>query len=153
MRLLKVKRNWFERLFIVAQKMRAGKLSFPARIPRKPTHRSIPIQPLNVGDKGVAKIKQRHALTTEMSGTCLRGVSMYCWDLTQRNKSIGGIGRGYQNPHFLPRSRKARFWRAIVGTSWSQRYYSGWEGWAYGPITQSENNQLRKRWKLYYKKR
>ena len=31
--------------------------SFPALIPRKPTHHLIPIQPLNVGDKGVAKIK------------------------------------------------------------------------------------------------
>ena len=31
--------------------------SSPARIPRKPTHRWIPIQPLNVRDKGVAKIK------------------------------------------------------------------------------------------------
>ena len=31
--------------------------SSPARIPRKPTHRWILIQPLNVGDKGVAKIK------------------------------------------------------------------------------------------------
>ena len=29
----------------------------PAQIPRKPIHRRILIQPLNVGDKGVAKIK------------------------------------------------------------------------------------------------
>ena len=46
-----------------------------------------------------------------------------------------------------------------VETSWPQRYYSGWEGWAYGLITQSEDedisedDQLRKRWKLYYGKR
>ena len=39
----------------------------------------------------------------------------------------------------------------IVGANWPQRYYSGWEGWAYGPITQSEDedisedDQLRKR--------
>ena len=25
---------------------------------------------------------------------------MYCCDLTRRNKVIGGIGRGYQNPPF-----------------------------------------------------
>ena len=31
--------------------------SSPARIPRKPIHRWILIQLLNMGDKGVAKIK------------------------------------------------------------------------------------------------
>ena len=46
-----------------------------------------------------------------------------------------------------------------VGANWPQRYYSGWEGWAYGPITQSkdedifEDDKLRKRWTLYYGKR
>ena len=56
--------------------------SLPARIPRKPTHRWIPIQPLNVGDKGVAKIKCRHTLITEASEGCLRRVNTYCYDLT-----------------------------------------------------------------------
>ena len=42
--------------------------NWPAQIPRKLNRRWILIQPLNVGDKGVAKIKWRHALGTEASG-------------------------------------------------------------------------------------
>ena len=29
-----------------------------------------------------------------------------------------------------------------VGANWLQSYYSGWEGWAYGPITQSEDESI-----------
>ena len=54
----------------------------------------------------------------EASETCLRKIKTYFWDLGKRNKIIGGIGREYQNPPFLPRSRKARFWGAIVGTNY-----------------------------------
>ena len=50
--------------------------SLPARIPRKPIHRWIPIQPLNVRGKGVAKIKCSHTLVTEASGGCLRKVNV-----------------------------------------------------------------------------
>ena len=110
--LFKVKMNWFERLFLVTEIMSE---SFPACIPRKPTRRWIPIQPLNMGDKGVAKIKWRHALVTEASRACLRRVNTYCCDLTWRNKAIGEVRRGYQNPPFLPRSWKARFWGLFWG--------------------------------------
>ena len=83
--------------------------SLPTRIPRKPIHRWISIQLLNVGDIGVAKIQCRHALVTEALGGCLRRENTYCCDLTWRNKAIGGVRRRYQNPSFFPRSRKARF--------------------------------------------
>ena len=89
--------------------------SFPARIPRKPTHRWIPIQPLNVGDKGVAKSRWRHALITEASRACLRRVNMYCCDLTRRNKVIGGIEWGYQNPPFSPEESKSKILRDYCG--------------------------------------
>ena len=45
-----------------------GSGNSPAQISRKLNRRWILIQPLNVGDKGVAKIKWRHALGTEESG-------------------------------------------------------------------------------------
>ena len=54
----------------------------PAQIPRQLIRHWILIQPLNVGDKGVAKIKWRHALGTEASGMSPRKVDTYCYDLT-----------------------------------------------------------------------
>ena len=30
----------------------------------------------------------------------------------------------------------------IAGANWPQSYYSGWGGWAYGPITQSEDESV-----------
>ena len=94
---------------------------FPAHVSRELLHRWIPILPLNVGDKGIAKIKCRHALSAEVSEMCLRKAKRHSWDLVKRNKIIRGIRREDQNPHFLLKSRKARFWGAIVGTShlWS----------------------------------
>ena len=56
--------------------------SSSARIPRKPIHHWILIQSLNVGDKGVAKIKWRQALVTEVSGASPRKVDTYCCDST-----------------------------------------------------------------------
>ena len=56
--------------------------SSPARIPRKPIHRWILIQPLNVGGKGVAKIKWRHALVTEALGASPKRVDTCCCDST-----------------------------------------------------------------------
>ena len=40
---------------------------------------------------------------------------MYFWDLTQRNKIIGGIGRGYQNPPFPPEESKNKILRGYCG--------------------------------------
>ena len=54
----------------------------PAQIPRKLNRRWILIQPLNVGDKGVAKIKWRHTLGTEALGMSHKKVDTYCYDLT-----------------------------------------------------------------------
>ena len=54
----------------------------PAQIPRQLIRRWILIQSLNVGDKGVAKIKWRHTLGTEVSGMSPRKVDTYCYDLT-----------------------------------------------------------------------
>ena len=54
----------------------------PAQIPRQLIRRWILIQPLNVGDKGVAKIKWRYALDTEASRMSPRKVDTYCYDLT-----------------------------------------------------------------------
>ena len=54
----------------------------PTQIPRQLIRRWILIQPLNVGDKGVAKIKWRHALGIEALGMSPRKVDTYCHDLT-----------------------------------------------------------------------
>ena len=56
--------------------------SSPAQIPRKPIRCWILIQPLNMGDKGVAEIKWRHALVTEASGASPKKVDTYCYDST-----------------------------------------------------------------------
>ena len=83
--------------------------NLPAQIPRKLNRRRIIIQPLNVGDKGVTKIKWRRTLGTEESGMSHKKINMCCCDLTQQNHIIREIRRENQNPPFLPRSRKARF--------------------------------------------
>ena len=54
----------------------------PAQIPKQLIRRWILIQPLNVGNKGVAKIKWRHALGTKASGVSPRRVDTYCYDST-----------------------------------------------------------------------
>ena len=54
----------------------------PAQIPKQLIRRWILIQLLNVGDKGVVKIKWRHALGIEASGVSPRRVDAYCYDLT-----------------------------------------------------------------------
>ena len=54
----------------------------PAQIPKQLIRRWILIQPLNMGDKGVAKIKWRHARGTEASGVSPRRVDTYCYDST-----------------------------------------------------------------------
>ena len=54
----------------------------PAQIPKQLIRRWILIQPLNVGDKGVAKIKWRHALDTKASEVSPRRVDVYCYDST-----------------------------------------------------------------------
>ena len=62
-------------------KIRSG--NSPAQIPKKLDRRWIIIQPLNVGDKGVAKIKWGHALGTEESGTGHKETNTCNYDLTQ----------------------------------------------------------------------
>ena len=64
----------------MVQKLGAG--IRPAQIPRKLNRRWILIQPLNVGDKGVAKIKWRHVLGTEELGMSHKKTDTYCYDLT-----------------------------------------------------------------------
>ena len=54
----------------------------PAQIPKQLIRRWILIQPLNVGDKGVAKIKWMHALGTEASRVSPKRVDAYCYDST-----------------------------------------------------------------------
>ena len=54
----------------------------PTQIPRQLIRRWILIQPLNVGDKGVAEIKWRHTLVTEALGVSPRKVDTYCYDST-----------------------------------------------------------------------
>ena len=93
-------------------KIKSG--SSPAQIPRRPNHHWIVISPLNVGDRGVAKIKWRRSLDTEESGVSHEKKNTCCYDLTQQNQIIREIRRENQNPPFLPRSRKPRFWGAIV---------------------------------------
>ena len=44
-----------------------------------------------------------------------RKINTYFWDLTQRNKIIGGIGRGYQNPPFPPEESKNKILRGYCG--------------------------------------
>ena len=105
-------RNWFERLLIVAQKLKAGVR--PPKFPKRPNHRWIIISPLNVGDRGVARIKWRRSLDTEESGVNREKKNTCYYDLTQQNQIIREIRRENQNLPFLPRSRKARFWGAIV---------------------------------------
>ena len=39
------------------------------------------------------------------------------WGSAKHNKTIEGMGWGYQNPPFLLMSWKAKFWGAIVGAS------------------------------------
>ena len=56
--------------------------NLPAQIPKQLIRLWILIQPLNVGDKEVAKIKWRHALGTEASGVSPRRVDTYYYDLT-----------------------------------------------------------------------
>ena len=147
--LLKVKRNWFERLFIVAQKSRAGvfPLVFQESLPIV-----IPIQPLNVGDKGVAKIKWKHTLATKASERRLKRINTYCYDLTRRNKMTGGRGWGYQNLHFSSEESKSKILRGYWGGQLTPELLFKLRGWAYGLITQSEDDsvskdyQIRKRW-------
>ena len=91
---------------------------FPARVSRKPLHRKISILSLNVGNKGVAKIKWRCALSVEVSEACLKKIKKRSWDSAKRNKIMGKRGRRYQNLPFFPRSCKARFWGAIMGTNY-----------------------------------
>ena len=50
-----------------------------------------------------------------MLETCLRRINTYFWDLTQRSKIIGGIGRGYQNPPFPPEESKSKIFRGYCG--------------------------------------
>ena len=54
----------------------------PAQISRQLIRRWILIQPLNVGNKRVAKIKWRHALSIEALGVSPRRVDTYCYDST-----------------------------------------------------------------------
>ena len=54
----------------------------PAQIPKKLNRRRIIIQPLNVGDKGVAKIKWRQDLGTEESGMDHKETNTCSCDLT-----------------------------------------------------------------------
>ena len=88
--------------------------SSPAQIPKRPNHRWIIISPLNVGDRGVTRIKWRRSLDTEESGASREKKNTCCYDLTQQNQIMREIRRENQNPPFLLRSRKARFWGAIV---------------------------------------
>ena len=99
--------------------VKIGSGNSPAQIPRKLNCHWIIIQPLNVGDKGVAKIKWRRTLGTEESRMGHKKINTCCCDLTQQDQIRREIRRENQNPPFLPRSRKARFWGAIVGASWS----------------------------------
>ena len=62
-------------------KIRSG--NSPAQIPRKLNRRWIIIQPLNVGDTGVAKIKWRHALGTEELGMSHKETNTCSYNLTQ----------------------------------------------------------------------
>ena len=54
----------------------------PTQIPRQLIRCWILIQPLNEGDKGVAKIKWKHAMGTEASGMSPRKVDTYRYDST-----------------------------------------------------------------------
>ena len=100
-------------------KIRSG--SSPAQIPRKLNRCWIVISPLNVGDKGVAKIKWRCFLDTEESWASREKINTCCCDLTQQNQIIREIRRENQSPPFLPRSWKVRFWGVIVGANWALR--------------------------------
>ena len=82
---------------------------FPAHVSRELLHRWIPILPLNVGDKRVAKIKCRRALSAEASGTCLRMAKRLSWNSARQNQVIGRKELEYQNPSSLLRSQKVRF--------------------------------------------
>ena len=56
--------------------------NLPAQIPKKLNRRWIIVQSLNVGDKGVAKIKWRHALGIEESGMGHKETNTCSCDLT-----------------------------------------------------------------------
>ena len=57
--------------------METASKKFPDRIPREILRHWIYILPLNVGDKGVAKIKWRHALDAKALEACLKQIKMY----------------------------------------------------------------------------
>ena len=111
-------KDWFEKTTYNCAKSKSE--SSPAQIPKRSNHRWIDISPLNVGDRGVAKIKWRRSLDTEESGTGRKKKNTCSYDLTQQNQIIREIRRENQNPPFLLRSRKARFWGAIVWANFAQ---------------------------------
>ena len=119
----------------------------------------IPIQSLNVGDKGVAKIKWKHALVTEASEQCLRRINTYCYDLTRRNKVIGGRGWGYQNPLFSSEESKSKILRGYCGGQLTSEllFRLRWLGpWPNNPVRGREHIRGlsdKEEMKLYYGKR
>ena len=104
--------SWFEKLFIVAQKLQAGK--FLLVTPRNPP----PLDLHHVVERGGQKYPQN--LTRTRSGH--QSVKSVPWEgkkafgsSDRQGVTINKVGRGYQNPFFLPRSWKSRFWGVIVG--------------------------------------
>ena len=102
-------RKWFERLFIVTQKLKAGVR--PPKFPKRSNHRWIGISPLNVGDRGVAKIKWRRSLDTEESGTAReRKKRMQLWFDSIESDHKGDPKRESKS-YFSPEKPKSKILR------------------------------------------
>ena len=127
----KVKRNWFERLFIVVQKLGTG--IRPLKFPESSTAVGFSSNRWTWETKELPKLNEGTPWALKSQGWVTRRQTCNCCDLTQWNQIIRQIRRGNQNPPFLLRSRKARFWGAIVGANWSHMFKLHWK--RLGPIS------------------
>ena len=104
-------RNWFERLLIVAQKLKAGVR--PPKFPKGPTTVGLSYHRWTWEIEGLPELNEGAPWTLKSQGSREKR-NTCCYDLTQQNQIMREIRKENQNPPFLPRSRKARFWGAIV---------------------------------------
>ena len=125
----KVKRNWFERLFIGVQKLGAG--IRPLKFPESSTTVGFSSNRRTWETKELPKLNEGTSWALKSQGWVIRRQTrvVAIWP----NLIIRQIRRGNQNPPFLLKSRKARFWGAIVGANWSHMFKLHWK--RLGPIS------------------
>ena len=109
-------------------KIRSG--NSPAQIPRKLNCRWIIIQPLNVGDKGVAKIKWGRILGTEELGMSHKKINTCC-DPTKPDHK--GDPKRESKSSFSPEEPKSKILRGYCGGQLSLAFKLHWR--RPGPIS------------------